>query len=332
MPLEILSFKQVLALPDTFNWLIDGIAPEIGTGFIAGRFSVGKSWLTQSLVLSVATGKKWLGKFPVKQGQVLVIDEENAQPLITQRMKQLCAGMGINPKVDIPISYAIKQRMNFSVDSKGRPSKSYDDLCRWSQKNNPVMIISDSLTRVHTNNEDRSYEMRPVFENIDKFCQKFKTVSIFTHHSGHDGDRMRGTVDIYGASDWSLFVKRSGDAKDMKLMVTQDRARWASAVDPFEVRMKQSPGSFRVVYNGKNETELDRDSQSLLDLIHKHGELENNILMGKSKFSQATFYRLRKTLLDREYICIDKSSGHSIISLKSDNNGFSPSKNGHKKR
>ena len=139
------------------EWAIDGIAPSVGMGFIAGKFSVGKSWITQSLVLSIATGKKWLGHFPVKQGKVLVIDEENAQQLLTVRFHKLTKGMGIKD-YNLPIFYAIKSRMNFSLDGKSQPSQAYNDLWEWSEKNKPVFILGDSLTRVHRSNEDKAYE------------------------------------------------------------------------------------------------------------------------------------------------------------------------------
>lgn len=333
--LKIISFKELLSLPDTFNWLIDGIAPEIGIGFIAGRYSVGKSWLTQSLVLSIATGRKWLGKFPVKQGRVLMIDEENAQPLITLRMKQLCAGMGISKKqcADLPISYAIKQRMNFSLGRTGKPSASYNDLCEWSEKHKPVAVFCDSLTRVHTNNEDKSYEMRPVFENIDKYCQQFNTVAIYAHHAGHDGDRMRGTVDLYGASDWSLFVKRKGDADNMTMTITQDKARWAAAINPFEVKMKSSADSFRIVYNGKNDLEIDADGQKLIDVLGKAGgSLDMEKLKKRVGYSQATLYRVRISLLEKRVIDVKKNGHGSVVSLTADNMGLFTNGNGRKHR
>lgn len=332
MPLEIISFKQLLSLPDTFEWLIEGIAPEIGTGFIAGQFGLGKSWLMQSLVLSIASGRKWLGKFPVKQGAVLMIDEENAQPLITKRMKELCEGMGISKKeIDaLPIHYAIKQRMSFSLTKDNKPTRSYNELCEWSDKHKPVVVMSDSLTRVHSNNEDKSYEMKPVFENIDKYCQRFQTSALFAHHAGHNGDRMRGSVDIYGACDWSLFVKREGKASELKMLVSQDKSRWAKAIDPFSVKMKSIPGSFKILYDGKNDQELDNKSQSVIDAL-KHGPMDLEKLLIKSNVSQATYYRLINILEERELIVRVKNGRNVTISLKSDNNHFSPNGNGHKK-
>ena len=91
---EPITYEYLLANPPKEpEWLVDTLFPAGTVNVLAGDGGVGKSWLALHLSLCVATGYKFLGIFPVRQGKVLLIDEENLNVLIWQRLKKLAAGM-----------------------------------------------------------------------------------------------------------------------------------------------------------------------------------------------------------------------------------------------
>lgn len=58
----------------------------------------GKSWLVLSLVLAVACGLKWLGRFYTHQGKVLLIDNELHPETLANRLPRVAMAMGVEPE------------------------------------------------------------------------------------------------------------------------------------------------------------------------------------------------------------------------------------------
>lgn len=262
-----MRFSELMRHPETFGWLVDDVIPEIGVGFIAGKFGVGKSWISMDLVLAVATGQRWLKHFTVKQGPVLVIDEENALPLLVSRFSKMLRGRGIVDR-DLPIDYALRSRMNFSPDRLGNTAPEFDELRRWVAEHKPALIVVDSLTRVHHADENSSSEMSQVLANMAQVASEGQCVVTVLHHAPHGADRMRGSIDIYGAADWSLFATKTGTPPHENIVITQDKARWATAIEPFGVRLVgDGETTVRVLHSGAQAEALSSAAQAILDAI-----------------------------------------------------------------
>ena len=59
------------------GWLIKDFWPNRSQGIVAGEPKTYKSFLTLEMAVAIACGKKFLGVHEVKQGSVLIIQEEN---------------------------------------------------------------------------------------------------------------------------------------------------------------------------------------------------------------------------------------------------------------
>jgi hypothetical protein len=57
---------------------------------------IGKSWLLYSLLLSIVTGRPWLGRFPIAKGRVLLIDNELHKETLAYRLKAVAEAMGLS--------------------------------------------------------------------------------------------------------------------------------------------------------------------------------------------------------------------------------------------
>lgn len=328
--LKIQTFEHLMTTTEEVKWLIEGLIPKSGTGFIAGKFSSGKSWITQDLVLAIATGTKWLGHFPTDKGTVLVIDEENAQTLLKSRYDKLLKGRGVK-SYKIPLHYSVKSRMNFSAGRDGKPSAIYTSLCKWCEQYKPALIVCDSLTRVHRNNEDKANEMSAVFRNVDEVVNRYNTTILFTHHAPHNGDRMRGSVDIYGFADWSIFVNKHGKAPKEYVTVAQDKGRWDREVEPFKVIMNGSDDSFRVLHAGvtTEKNALDKESQAIVSVL-KDGPVERSECIEKSGIYKSTFDRRRVELIERGLVVEAKSGGKIMLALPGNSTSFPFTRKGRK--
>lgn len=97
-----------------------------------------KTFLGLSLCVHIASGTPFLGQ-SVKQGNVLIIDEEMGENLTTMRLQRLALGIGCKDWQELPIK--LYSMHGFRFDRK----TSMEELLTVAIKFNPVVIRMDSL-------------------------------------------------------------------------------------------------------------------------------------------------------------------------------------------
>ncbi|MFH1922221.1 MAG: DUF3854 domain-containing protein, partial [Planctomycetota bacterium] len=90
--------ELVTRYPDLRTPIIHGIARAGETINAIAPSKAGKSWLAWALALSIALGKKWLGRFAVERGRVLIVDNELHPETIAWRGKTVAQAMGLKPE------------------------------------------------------------------------------------------------------------------------------------------------------------------------------------------------------------------------------------------
>ncbi|MSR59450.1 MAG: hypothetical protein EXS05_17705, partial [Planctomycetaceae bacterium] len=71
------SFRELMAEFPTLSEVAIGFLLRIGEVMnIVAPPKRGKSWLVAQLILCVATGQDWLGRFATRKGKVLLVDNE----------------------------------------------------------------------------------------------------------------------------------------------------------------------------------------------------------------------------------------------------------------
>jgi hypothetical protein len=83
--------------------IVGGIIDRAGATSLFGAGGAGKSWLSLSLSLSIATGTPWLDHFPATQGRVLIIDQEGRPERVQARLRRLEQATTVSPT---PFVYA----------------------------------------------------------------------------------------------------------------------------------------------------------------------------------------------------------------------------------
>ena len=228
---EVSTFGDVMGNTNTFEgWLVKGFWGRRSHGIIAGMPKSFKSTLVHDLVVSVASGRPFLGKYPVLDpGPVLVIQNENADYIMRDRTEKLMAHRGLTGKVktyddsnlritmpeDLPIKFINQQGFNMSEDSHR------EDLEMIIQKEKPVLIVFDPLYLMFAGDINSGQDLNPVLNWLLSLKVKYNTSVALIHHynkgganAGKGGARMAGSVFLYGwiESAWYLDKAQEDDA------------------------------------------------------------------------------------------------------------------------
>ena len=192
IPITIADIKQ---FPDP-RFLIDNVLIE-GTLTLLGSYTgKGKTLLALSLMRSVLDGFHWLGKYKVNRtGPVLLINEESPDSVLKVYTTKI-------PE-DAPF-YALhfeQVRIDRTTDQVA-----LEEVIRAI---NPVLVVIDSLIRVHGHEEDSAVEMAQVIGQLRKYANTGITILLLHHHNKGTGPletRARGSSDIPAGVDLELAL------------------------------------------------------------------------------------------------------------------------------
>lgn len=278
------------------EWLVDGLIPLGSLSMFSGEPKSFKSYLTQCLAMSIATGQPFLGKFAVTSGKVLIVDEENPPRITRARFND----MAMPPSKDIVLLPKKGVRMD--------QPKSVEALLRLVDEVKPRLIIIDSLTKMHSKNENQSNEMSDVFNEIKKLMRDDRAVVLIHHHrkaygaeKRGDGQSIRGSSNIFAELDAHIAVDRNG-ARDV--VITQGALRVAEEMKPFSASLTDQDGVRTFVYQGDVDDKK-RDEQAILEIFtNADTELTVQECLDWTELSDKNVRQALKRLLERKALVL----------------------------
>lgn len=187
--------------PPPYDWLVDGLICKGDVCLMIGPPNVGKSWFAMSLAVGVAEGwKDWLGLKLRAPGKVLVIDEENPVDVVYHRLRKL----GLSHDGSSNIRYLHRQ----GIRMDRHPDWILEEALNW----NPDLIVMDSLTRIHTKDENNAGEVASLFnDGINPLARETGATVLLLHHTNktdttNSYTKLRGSSDIGASVDTGLEV------------------------------------------------------------------------------------------------------------------------------
>lgn len=189
---------DMMADPEDIRWLVSGLFARGDAAMIYGPGGVGKSWYTMSLATAIMMGNDtWLGmEIPeeVRGGRVAYVDEENPEDVFRRRFQQL----GYDPSTS-----RLHALWYAGVRLDSEPEKLYEDV----EAVDPVLLVVDSLSRIHTQNENASEEMNPLLnDGILPIARKLGVSVVTIHHTPHEATRARGSTVLGNAHDMTVGI------------------------------------------------------------------------------------------------------------------------------
>jgi hypothetical protein len=234
--LKVTSYEEVMSHSGEFaGWLVKGFWGRRSHGIVAGMPKSFKSTLVHDLVVSVASGKPFLGKYPVMDpGPVVVVQNENADYVMRDRSEKLIASRGLcgNVKIkgddhirlqfppDLPIHFVNQQGFMLTDDShKAALEKLVSEV-------QPVLVVLDPLYLMFDNDLNLAKDLSPVLNWLLHLKNEYKTSVMVVHHynkgnsneSGRKGgSRMMGSVILYGWIESAWYLSREGEEQEAQV-------------------------------------------------------------------------------------------------------------------
>lgn len=214
------------------DWLIDGLFARGDAAMVYGPGGVGKSWYTMSLSTAIVEGHdNWLGmEIPEKyRGQgVVYVDEENPEDVFRRRFHQL----GYNPS-----NKKLHALWYPGVHLDESPEYLYEDV----EALEPVLLVIDSLSRIHSRNENSAEEMNPLMnDGVLPIARNLGVTVITIHHTPHDAQRARGATAIANAHDMTIGIDwrktKKGEKMD-SILIRPDKLRRTGVREYLETKI-----------------------------------------------------------------------------------------------
>ena len=187
-------------------WLVDGLWPLGGFGFIGGEPKAGKSYLSLDFAIAVATGSQFLGRQLIRHGKVLYFIGEDDRGDTLARLRKLARGRGLT--LDDLRARLLVTRNVPSLEDPERRAR----ILGSAQNQRPTLVVFDSFTRFFTAADENSVlEMKVIAqflrEDLSRGCD---TAVCVNHHIGKSSTGLRGTSDLAAQSEVTFLLHKTG--------------------------------------------------------------------------------------------------------------------------
>jgi KaiC/GvpD/RAD55 family RecA-like ATPase len=318
--LSLLSLDDLAALPDPV-YLIDGVLPANVLGVLYGAPGAGKSFIALDMASAIASGREWLGR-ETRPGKVLYVAAEGALG-----MKRRIAAY--QTRHSIP-----GDNIRFlPVPFDARSSKSSDAVVAVLAENGfkPDLIIVDTLARVAVGaDENSAKDMGQVVEGFEMLRRNSGATILVIHHTTKNGNHVRGSSALEGASDVMIECDKAEDAKGTaaaKLTCTKmkdDEPFPEMGICLEKVELPNGKSSLLVqgsakVFSKKGSGKADRKTElSICEILQtqfdekgaRHKDLKAAFLKKEGKSKESAFDRALRSLKDRGDIVKNDVEGH----------------------
>lgn len=186
--------------------LIKGMLGDGEFSYIVGLPGSGKSAITTDAACHVAAGMEWFGR-KIKQGLVIYLAAER-RLLTERRMLAFRKRHGVKDVPLLVVGGSVDLTSNLTdANAIVALVKAHEEACGQTC----VWIIIDTLTRTFGGgDQNATKDMSRYIRSVDVILNGTDAHVTAIHHSGWNGERAKGSIDLDGAVDSSFLVKKSG--------------------------------------------------------------------------------------------------------------------------
>jgi hypothetical protein len=254
------------------DWLVDGMIKQQSLVMFGGMPSGGKTYLAVELMLSVASGKPFLGQHKVQQGEAVFIACEGRDSVLRR------VGAWNHLKNDgnfVKSAYISSKEIVVNAPDQADVSvEQYVKAMDLAGIHPKVFFIDTMNYSLGSAKENDANDMTQYFRKIaNGLINKFGCVAVLLHHTSKNGDDIRGSSSIRGALDALFLVSR--DSAGI-FTVKNDKHKDRDKIEPFYLEAR--PVEF-ALQDGSLESNIalyltTKQSATSAGSIYQHKALE----------------------------------------------------------
>lgn len=183
--------------------IIEGVLERPCLALVIGMPGQGKSWLALEMAFSVATGRRFMGRWKTRPAPVLFVGEDAGRLDYVNQCSKLFQGNEREEDWKEEFSglhFLIKKGVDLFET----------DLARVTQavfEGQAGLVVLDTMRAMHGESENDSDLMRRAMANVQGIRDRAGSTVVLLHHTPWDKERVRGSADIEAASDVIFGVK-----------------------------------------------------------------------------------------------------------------------------
>lgn len=185
------------------QWLIESVMERDSLAVLWGASGSGKSFVALDMALCIATGTRWLEKYPTTQGPVFYAAAEGGRGM-RRRGRAWAKRHGF---ASIPDMYF------YPAAPLIRDPKFLEEFLKMVKKTNPALVVIDTLARSFTGDENSAADMNEWIKAAVRIQNETGACVLIIHHTAKalkKGSKPteRGSGALRGALDTSIYVSR----------------------------------------------------------------------------------------------------------------------------
>jgi len=299
------SVSDLMLRPEpVIEWLIESLWVDKSRGLIAGNPGVGKTWMALEMLFSVASGTPCLGRFAVKQGAVLLVEEESSVMNLARRVHCMARGRGILGNELSNFYHLTRQFIKIPKHER--------ELIGFIKAHEIKLVVFDSLRRFHGVDENSSDKMQPILDSFARINIEAETSVVLIHHLSKQKDeknvkkpvfeRMRGTSDLWAWRDCIIGIEGVPDETTASCSF---QFRDAESPKPILIKRDIDAVSGAVALNVQNiedSEEFTERSSAILDYLKEHQPASKDTVCAGSKGRKQINARVFDMLVEKGLI------------------------------
>lgn len=200
--------------PPPVDWLFEGLVARGDVTLGSGASNLGKSWISMGMTVALTEGWEYfLGqRVSFKSQRVLYIDEENPEDVVYSRLNRL--------------GFRTHENLRYLWNNGIRLDRHADILLEEALDFEPDLIVLDSFTRIHNQEENSVGDMAPLLNDCIKPLARETGAAVFLiHHHDKSAIGPRGSSDIISSVDGALDAFSTGVPGQFRLRLSKSRRR-----------------------------------------------------------------------------------------------------------
>lgn len=267
--------------------LVPGVIYRDSTAWLYGEPGCGKSFVAIDMAGCIGSGETWQGYGPAQQGSVIYLVAEGVTG-IKQRVRAWEASM--NRRMTnvhfLPIAVQASNAAEWGA------------FVALAQEMRPALVVVDTQARVTVGMEENSNtEMGRFVERVEELRRASGACILTIHHTGRNGEHMRGAIAIDGAATTTIKVNKDEDIVNIECTKQKD----APEFDAFRLRLVAfNESAVLSLIQGPMTVDIRQPAvrKMLVEWWDSHETdwTSASALVESKIVSKATFYRVAKPL------------------------------------